>query len=1316
MSKIHCLFVTNTSRVIVALICLLTIPPVLAADKPFCILPLFNELSGSFPSSNLVSEISRLKTQVGQNGTNFKVGFSTTLPLSAPDLLRYCQLAQTSNISLGVIFALQTHDVPGSVANIAAADFRNYQWRLDGVTWQGVVTNDPRDYLVVTPSRYATAIREEFESLTHAQAVEAISALTNYPGVIVAVDACIEEELATGVQTNDAYLGDYSPFAITEFRDWLRHTGKYDDVSGQFAGQGAGEAIVGPFLNMGGVMRSQFYDDPTPANANGTGQSFNARFGTSFTTWNLRYWDLGLFPASITNVNFSPTPQSGAGFASGGFDAPRVRNPTNLFWCAWSWDYQDQNNTYPPGNPAAPAFGFRQFEVRSFPNDMLGWLANQGVPVNLLYAHQIPSEQVGADRNRSSGSPIWTGLCPLNRQAGITRFGDLNTDQLQQYSTDWGVFEWHPLPNSTPTNPALYTATVSNLDNCYYTGARCLFPGWWYTNGAPVDPVFPLPDSEFAMGIHDWLNAHPDVPPPSCGTGSGLVGTYFNNPNLANSPVITNVDGVVNFNWAGAAPLPGVNGTNFSVNWTGWVLPRYTETNTFYVTSDGGAQLWVNGQLVVNDWTSHSARESSGTISLNAGQLYAIQLEYFETTGSSTVTFSWSSATQPKQIIPRSQLFPSNQTNASPIISLIAPESGSSLAANSVTLLAYAAGRSGAVTNIQFFANGVNIGGTTNAASPALIWTNVAPGSYLITALGADNGGNSSTSLPVVIAVAAPPNPPKLNLITNGDFTANAAFFGTLPGYIGGGNPSAIANWTQINGGGIGVNGAAAPVGDLFGPTITGGRTYLFLQLGSNGACQNLAFSPGLTYQLNYDVAARNDNPNALYQILIAANNLTGSTNYFDSGVMPGNTSAFNHFSATFKTGATVSGTANIQLWNKSPAGDNTVDFANISLTAMWPSGTTLASSENPSASGDTVTLTATVTTTNGIPTGFVTFNDGNNLLNSVTLSNGLGNSATAVLSISTLAIGSHNLTAGYSGDTNFVSSLSSVLSQTVNPPTPLSSGTVLVDFNGSGGTPPSPTNGIYWNDAVITQGGGRAVAINGSAAPLALVDTTNGTPGWTLAITNLTGWNSSGASSWLYYNGPYPAAVSNFPSTALNEYVAINDAGSPGPALSVTLSGLATNRTYNLLIYGACAAGFGAVTGPQTNTLTVGDSTSPATVSFNALSNSTTVVVWSNITPNASGQIAFTIDAPNGAALNFMELTLNTSTNAPTALGGITGGASSGNSLTLNWTASANVHLQSATNLAPPVVWTDVPNTTGQGSATITTTNARMFFRLIQP
>ena len=63
---------------------------------------------------------------------------------------------------------------------------------------------------------------------------------------------------------------------------------------------------------------------------------------------------------------------------------------------------------------------------------------------------------------------------------------------------------------------------------------------------------------------------------------------------------------------------------------------------------------------------------------------------------------------------------------------------------------------------------------------------------------------------------------------------------------------------------------------------------------------------------------------------------------------------------------------------------------------------------------------------------------------------------------------------------------------------------------------------------------------------------------------------------------------------------------------------------------------------------------------------------------------------------------------------GSITVGASTATTFTLNWIASAGVTLQSTTNLSPPVVWSNVPGTTGQGSAIINTTGPQMFFRLI--
>jgi hypothetical protein len=90
-------------------------------------------------------------------------------------------------------------------------------------------------------------------------------------------------------------------------------------------------------------------------------------------------------------------------------------------------------------------------------------------------------------------------------------------------------------------------------------------------------------------------------------------------------------------------------------------------------------------------------------------------------------------------------------------------------------------------------------------------------------------------------------------------------------------------------------------------------------------------------------------------------------------------------------------------------------------------SGTTLGTSVNPSVFGQTVTLTATVT--GSTPTGTVTFKDGAaTLCNAVALSGG-----TAICATSTLAVGSHSLTALYSGDGGNTGSASDPLFQVVN-------------------------------------------------------------------------------------------------------------------------------------------------------------------------------------------------------------------------------------------------------------------------------------------
>ena len=95
---------------------------------------------------------------------------------------------------------------------------------------------------------------------------------------------------------------------------------------------------------------------------------------------------------------------------------------------------------------------------------------------------------------------------------------------------------------------------------------------------------------------------------------------------------------------------------------------------------------------------------------------------------------------------------------------------------------------------------------------------------------------------------------------------------------------------------------------------------------------------------------------------------------------------------------------------------------------------TTLVSSVNPSAFGQSVTFTATLSSAFGaaIPNGeTVTFKDGATALGTATV-----NSGVATFAISTLIVGTHPITAVYGGDANFLTSTSApVLNQVVTKP-----------------------------------------------------------------------------------------------------------------------------------------------------------------------------------------------------------------------------------------------------------------------------------------
>lgn len=145
------------------------------------------------------------------------------------------------------------------------------------------------------------------------------------------------------------------------------------------------------------------------------------------------------------------------------------------------------------------------------------------------------------------------------------------------------------------------------------------------------------------------------------GTGTGLTGDYFSSmtlPAQGSAPALTRTDATVDFAWGNGAPAGSLPRDRFSVRWRGQVQPRFSGLYTFSTTSDDGVRLWVDGTRIIDDWTNHAPRESSGTIELVAGVQYDIVMEYYENTGGAVARLAWSSACEPEAVIARSQLYP----------------------------------------------------------------------------------------------------------------------------------------------------------------------------------------------------------------------------------------------------------------------------------------------------------------------------------------------------------------------------------------------------------------------------------------------------------------------------------------------------------------------------------------------------------------------------------------------------------------------------------------------------------------------------------
>eukprot|EP00484_Ammonia_sp_Unknown_P018911 CAMPEP_0197023788 /NCGR_PEP_ID=MMETSP1384-20130603/4422_1 /TAXON_ID=29189 /ORGANISM="Ammonia sp." /LENGTH=1466 /DNA_ID=CAMNT_0042452053 /DNA_START=42 /DNA_END=4442 /DNA_ORIENTATION=+ len=148
----------------------------------------------------------------------------------------------------------------------------------------------------------------------------------------------------------------------------------------------------------------------------------------------------------------------------------------------------------------------------------------------------------------------------------------------------------------------------------------------------------------------------------------GLLANYYTDYSFTNlySTYGKNViDPQIAFDWGHNQPLPSGNGDfpasdYFSIRWTGYLYPPYSETYTIYTSIYGGSgvRLYINNDLLIDQFDPlDGAADPFIIIQLTANTLYDVQIDFREHTGECKLWLEWQSASIPRQPISSQYLY-----------------------------------------------------------------------------------------------------------------------------------------------------------------------------------------------------------------------------------------------------------------------------------------------------------------------------------------------------------------------------------------------------------------------------------------------------------------------------------------------------------------------------------------------------------------------------------------------------------------------------------------------------------------------------------
>lgn len=121
-------------------------------------------------------------------------------------------------------------------------------------------------------------------------------------------------------------------------------------------------------------------------------------------------------------------------------------------------------------------------------------------------------------------------------------------------------------------------------------------------------------------------------------SAGGWTGEYFDSETPGTTPVMVREDKAIDFTWSNA-PFVGMPREHWSARWTRSlsVTPGYYR---FTTVTDDGVRLWVDDNLLIDQWVPNDSAPFFGDIYLGAGP-HAVKMEFFNLTGGARAQLTW---------------------------------------------------------------------------------------------------------------------------------------------------------------------------------------------------------------------------------------------------------------------------------------------------------------------------------------------------------------------------------------------------------------------------------------------------------------------------------------------------------------------------------------------------------------------------------------------------------------------------------------------------------------------------------------------------